>query len=84
MTYNSKGYINYVSLNNRPCQTRLTLVDINSNETLFYPFTVIVNKSGGNCNAVDDPYVSVCVAGKVKNMSVRVFNLTSREMKQGF
>ena len=33
-----------------------TLVGINSNEPLFYPFTVSVNKCGGSCNAIDDQY----------------------------
>ena len=32
----------------QPCQTRPTLVNINSYETLFYPFTVSVNKCGGS------------------------------------
>lgn len=36
----------YKSLNNRPCQTRITLVDIKSNETIFYPFVVKFNKCG--------------------------------------
>ena len=48
--------IKCVSLNNRPCQARPTLVDINSNETLFYSFTVSVTKCGGSCNTTDDPY----------------------------
>ena len=29
-----------VSLNNLPCQTRPTLFDLNSNELIYYPFTV--------------------------------------------
>ena len=31
----SKESIKWVSLNNRPCQARPTLIDINSNETLL-------------------------------------------------
>ena len=33
---------------------------------LFYPFSVSINKCGGSCNTIDDPYVSVCVPNKVK------------------
>ena len=33
-----------VSLNNRPYQARAKLADINSNEPIYYPFTVSVNK----------------------------------------
>ena len=54
---NSKGHIKCVSLNNQPCQqARPTLVGINSNETLFYPFTVRFNKCDRSCNTINDPY----------------------------
>ena len=33
---NSKGPIKYVSLYNHPCKARSTLVNINSDETLFF------------------------------------------------
>ena len=51
---NSKGPIKCVSLNNQPCQARLTLVNTNSDETLSYSFTVSVNKCGESCNNIDD------------------------------
>ena len=38
-----KGPIKCVSLNNQPCQTRPKLIDINSNETLLYPYNVNVH-----------------------------------------
>ena len=38
--------IKCVSLENRPCQAKLTLVDVNSNEPHYYLFTVSVNKCG--------------------------------------
>ena len=46
LAFNSKGPVKCVSLNNRPCQARPTFVIINSNETLFYPFTASVNNCG--------------------------------------
>ena len=67
--------IKCVSLNNRPCQARLTLVNSGFNETLFYPFTVSFIKCGGSCNTIYDPYVRVNAPSKVKNMNVKVFNL---------
>ena len=36
LTPNNKELITCVTLNNRPCQVRPTIVNINSNETLFY------------------------------------------------
>ena len=58
----------YVSLNNLQCKTRLTIVNINSDETLFYPFLVSVNKCGESFNNIDDPYALVCLPNKVENM----------------
>ena len=47
---NYEGRLKCVSLNNWICEARPTLVDINSNEILFYLFMVSVNKCGGSCN----------------------------------
>ena len=47
------------------CWYKPTLVDINSNDSLFYPFTVSVNKCGESCN-INDPYAWFCVPNKVK------------------
>ena len=53
---NLKRHVKCVSLNNQPCKARPKIVNINSNKTLFYPFTVSVNKCGASCNTADDPY----------------------------
>ena len=62
---NSKEAIKCMPVNNKRCWLRPTLVD----ETLFYPFIVSVNKCGGSCYTIDDPYAGVCVPNKVKNVS---------------
>ena len=67
--------IKRVSLTNGPCQARLRTVNINSDETHFYPFPVTVNKCGRSCDTIDNAYAQVCVPNKVKNMNVKVFNL---------
>ena len=74
----SKGCKKCVPLNNWLCQARPTLININSNERLFYPFTGSVNKCDENCNTIDDPYTRVCAPGKAENMNVEVFNLMLR------
>ena len=66
-----------VSLNNHPYQVTPLLVNINSDKTLFYWFTISVNKCGGSCNTIHDPYSRVCIPNKVKNMNLKVFNLVS-------
>ena len=72
---NPEVNLKFISLSNQTCQDRAALVDVNSNKTLFYLFTVSVNKYGGSCNAIDDPYARVCVRNKIKSMNVKVFNL---------
>ena len=74
---NLKRPIKYVSLNNQKCKARPPLVNINYDETIFYPFTASVNNCGGNCNTIDDSFSPVCISNKVKNMSLTVFNLIS-------
>ena len=77
LALNSKGSIK--SLNNRPKQTRPTIVDINSNETLcFRLLPVSFNKFGGSCKTINDPYARVCVPNKLRPMYVKVFNLMPR------
>ena len=63
---NSKGHTKFFSLNNRPCQARPTLLDINSNEPLFYPFSLCVNKFGGSSNSIDDLFSGICVPDELK------------------
>ena len=64
LAYNSKGPMKCLSLYNRTCQARPTLVDIISYKALFYPFNISVNKCGRSCNTIDDPYARVCVPKK--------------------
>ena len=74
---NSNIPIKYVSLNNHLCQATVTLVNVNSSETLFYLVTVSVDNCSGSCNTINDSYAWVCVSNKVKNMNVEVYNLMS-------
>ena len=54
---------------------------INSNESIYYPFTVIFNKCGRRWNIIDDPYACICVPNKIKSMNVKVFYLMLEENK---
>ena len=63
---NSKRQTKCVPLNNRLCQASQILFSINSNEKLYYPFTVSINKCGGSCNTIDDLYTRVCIPNQLK------------------
>ena len=67
-----------VSLKNQECKVRPEIVSINSNDPIFYPFGIKVNKCSGNCNSINDPYAKTCVPDTVKILNVKVFNLMSQ------
>ena len=64
-----------VSLKNLKYKVRPEIVDINSNNPIFYPFSIKVNTCRGNCNNINNPYARICVPDAVKNLNVKVFNL---------
>ena len=72
------GALNCVSINNQKCKVRPKIVDVSSNNPIFYPFSVKINRCSGNCNSINDPYAKICVPDVVKNLNVKVCNLMSR------
>ena len=67
-----------ISMNNQACKVRPEIVNINSNEPVFYPFSIKTSKCSGSCNNINDPYAKICVPDVVKDLNVKVFNLMSR------
>ena len=63
-----------VSMNNQECRTRTKIIDINNNESVFYPFIIKASKCNGSCNNINDPYAKLCVPDVAKNINVKVFN----------
>ena len=55
-----------ISMNNQECKVRPEIVNINSDNPIFYPFSVKVNRCSGNCNNINDPYGRICVSDTVK------------------
>ena len=67
-----------ISISNQPCKARPEIVNVNSNNPIFYRFIVKTSKCSGNCNNINDPYARICVPDIVKSLHVKVFNLMSR------
>ena len=67
-----------VSINNQECRARPEIININSNEPLFYPYSIKINNYSGSCTDINDPYAKLCVPDFVKGVNVKVFNLMSR------
>ena len=60
---------------------RPEIINIKSNESSFYPYSVKKSKYKGSCNNISDLYAKLCVPDVVKNMNVKAFNLISKSNK---
>ena len=67
----SMNSLECVSINNQECKIRPEIVNVNSNELIFYPFNIRTSKWSGSCN-INDPYAKLCVPDVVKNLNVKV------------
>ena len=70
--------LNCVSVSNQECKARPKITSTNTNEPVFYPFQIKINKCSGSCNNIYDPYAKLCVPDIIKNINVSVFNLMQR------
>ena len=59
-------------MNNQKCKIRSEIINVNTNEPVFYPFSIKVNKCSGSCNNINNPYAKLCVPDVVKNINVKV------------
>ena len=53
--------VSWISMNNQACKVRPEIVNVNSNEPVFYPFSIKTSKCSGSCNNINDPYAKICV-----------------------
>ena len=66
------------SANDQKCKVRSEIINLNTNEPVFYPYSIKINKCKGICNTTNDPCAKICVPDKIKNTNVKEFNLMSR------
>ena len=64
-----------VSMNNQECKIRSEIITVNTNEPIFYPYSITINKCKGSCNTINNPYAKLCVPDTIKNVNVKVFDL---------
>ena len=44
-----------ISMNNQACKVRPEIINVNSNEPVFYPFSIKISKYSGSYNNINDP-----------------------------
>ena len=74
----STNQLSCISMYNQKCKVILEIINDNSDEPVFYLFSVKTSKCSGSCHNINDPYAKMCVPDVVRNLNVKVFNLMSR------
>ena len=59
-------------MKSQDCKVRPEIINVNSNEPVFYPFSVKTSKCRGSCNNINEPYAKICVPDVIKNLNVNV------------
>ena len=59
-----------ISMTNKECKVRPEVINANSDEPVFYHFSIKTSKCTGSCNNINDPYAKICVPHVVKNLNI--------------
>ena len=54
-SFTSLNSLSCISMNNQECKVRPQIVNVNSDEPVFYPFSIKTSKCSGSCNNINDP-----------------------------
>ena len=65
-------------MKNQECKVIPEIINVNSNEPIFYSFSIRTSKCRGSCNNINNPYAKTCVPDVIEDLNVKVFNLMSR------
>ena len=57
-----------ISTGNQECKVRPQIVNVNSDEPLFFPFSIKTSKCSGSCNNINNTYEKLCVSDVMKNL----------------
>ena len=63
---------------NQECKVRPKIINVIGNEPIFCPFSIKTSKCSGSCNNINNPYAKIGVPDVIKDLNVKISNLTSR------
>ena len=49
-----------LSINNQECKLRPEIVNVNSKESVFFPFSIRTSKCSGSSNNINVPFAKLC------------------------
>ena len=64
-----------VSMNNKPCLVRPTIIDLNADEIDYYPCIVSLDRCYGIRNTVEDLFGTVWVLNKIEDINLKIFTM---------
>ena len=64
----SVNSLSCISMNNQTCKARPQIVNVNSSNPIFYPFSIETSKCSSNCNDINNPCAKMCVPGIIKKI----------------
>ena len=70
--------LNCISMKNQECKVRPEIINVNSNEPVVYLFSIKTSKCSGSSNNINNPYAKICFPDIIKDLNVKVFNLSPR------
>ena len=68
LTLTGINMLSFISMNNQECKVRPQIVDSNSEESMFFPFSIKTTKCSGSWNSVNNPNGKLCVSNVVKKL----------------
>ena len=74
----SMNLLECVSKNHQECKVWPKIVNVNSDEPVFFPVSIKTFKCSGSCNNTNNSYEKLCVLDVVKNLNAKDFNLISK------
>ena len=64
--FKTASSLSSISMSNRECKARHEIVNVNSNNPVFYPFSIKTSKCSGSCNNINDPCATICIPDIIK------------------
>ena len=78
LTLTGANSLSCISMKNQECKVRPKIVNVNGDNYEFFRNSIKTSKCSGICININNPYAKIYVPDVVKNLNVKVFNLTSR------
>ena len=55
-SFTNASSLSCILIKNQACKVKPQIVNVNSNNPIFYPFSTETSKCSGICNNINDPY----------------------------